>query len=129
MSPLTGKLFRFFNAKATFITFLAIYFVGSLLAGLARSSVMFIGARAVAGVGGSGLLTGSMTLIAMSVPIAKRSVVNGILLGLFATFQAVSPVIGGALPAGASWRWCFYMFVQVSSHCFCTRTAPELKEI
>ncbi|KAK7954280.1 DNA repair protein RAD50 [Apiospora saccharicola] len=109
VSPLTGKLFRFFNAKATFITFLAIYFVGSLLAGLARSSAMFIGARAVAGVGGSGLLTGSMTLIAMSVPIAKRSVVNGILLGLFATFQAVGPVIGGALTAGASWRWCFYI--------------------
>ncbi|KAK8135998.1 hypothetical protein PG984_003938, partial [Apiospora sp. TS-2023a] len=109
VSPLTGKLFRFFNAKATFITFLAIYFIGSLLAGLARSSAMFIGARAVAGVGGSGLLTGSMTLIAMSVPIAKRSVVNGILLGLFATFQAVGPVIGGALTAGASWRWCFYI--------------------
>ncbi|KAK7967649.1 uncharacterized protein PG986_001926, partial [Apiospora aurea] len=107
--PLTGKLFRLFNVKATFIAFLAIYFIGSLLAGLARSSAMFIGARAVAGVGGSGILTGSMTLIAMSVPLAKRSVINGILMGMFATFQAVGPVIGGALTAGASWRWCFYI--------------------
>lgn len=82
---------------------------------------MFIGARAVAGVGGSALLTGSMTLIAMSFPIAKRSVVNGILLGLFATFQAVGPVIGGA-----SWPWCFYMCVQVSPLCSSTGTAPEL---
>ncbi|KAK7934725.1 hypothetical protein PG985_000220 [Apiospora marii] len=139
VSPLTGKLFRFFNAKATFIAFLAIYFIGSLLAGLARSSAMFIGARAIAGVGGSGLLTGSMTLIAMSVPIGKRSVINGILMGLFASFQAVGPVIGGALTAGASWRWCFYinlplggavmifvgLFVKIPSIGTPTKTTPE----
>ncbi|KAK8035473.1 hypothetical protein PG993_010468 [Apiospora rasikravindrae] len=116
ISPLTGKLFRLFNAKATFIVFLAIYFIGSLLAGLARSSAMFIGARAIAGVGGSGILTGSMTLIAMTVPIAKRSIVNGILMGMFATFQAVGPVVGGALTAGASWRWCFYIPLADEDH-------------
>ncbi|KAK8111962.1 major facilitator superfamily transporter, partial [Apiospora kogelbergensis] len=109
VSPLTGKLFRLFDAKATFIAFLAIYFLGSLLAGVARSSAMFIGARAVAGVGGSGILTGGMTLIAMSVPIAKRSLVNAVLMGMFATFQAVGPVIGGALTSSATWRWCFYI--------------------
>ena len=76
---------------------------------------MFIGARAVAGVGGSGILTGSMTLIAMAVPIAKRSLVNAVLMGMFATFQAVGPVIGGALTSSATWRWCFYMCAQNTS--------------
>lgn len=79
---------------------------------------MFIGARAVAGVGGSGILTGGMTLIAMSVPIAKRSLVNAVLMGMFATFQAVGPVIGGALTSSATWRWCFYMCARVVSSVF-----------
>ncbi|KAH8681864.1 major facilitator superfamily domain-containing protein [Xylariales sp. PMI_506] len=109
LAPFTGKLFRLFRIKATFVTFVAIFNLGSLLAGVARSSTMVIVARAVMGIGGAGLLSGSMTCIAAAVPIERRSLLNGILMGCFALGQAVAPLIGGAFTTYVSWRWCFYI--------------------
>jgi MFS family permease len=109
MAPFAGKLLRLFKLKATFLTFIAIFNLGALLAGVARSSTMLIVARAISGIGGSGIIGGAMTCIAAAVPIENRSFLNGILYGCFAMGQAVGPLIGGALTTYASWRWCFYV--------------------
>jgi MFS family permease len=56
----------------TFLAFLLIFEVGSAICGAAASSTMLIIGRAVAGVGGSGLVNGALTIIAASLPIHKR---------------------------------------------------------
>lgn len=43
------------------------------MCGLANSSPMLIGGRAIAGVGASGLMNGAMTIIAGAVPLEKRA--------------------------------------------------------
>lgn len=55
----------------TFLVFFFIFELGSLLCGLATSSKMLIVARAVAGLGSSGLMNGSLTIIGSSVPLHK----------------------------------------------------------
>jgi MFS family permease len=57
--------------KYAFIFFLAIFELGSLLCGVAQSSNMLIVGRAVAGIGGSGLLNGGLTIIRACVPNEK----------------------------------------------------------
>jgi MFS family permease len=57
--------------KYAFIFFLVIFEVGSLLCGAAQSSKMLIAGRAVAGIGGSGLLNGGLTIIRSCVPKEK----------------------------------------------------------
>jgi predicted MFS family arabinose efflux permease len=56
----------------TFLTFLAIFELGSLLCGVAPSSDMLIVGRAVAGMGSSGLMNGALTIVAACVPLDKR---------------------------------------------------------
>jgi MFS family permease len=58
--------------KYTFLAFLGIFEFGSAICGAAQSSNMLIIGRAVAGLGGSGLSNGALTILSASVPMAKR---------------------------------------------------------
>lgn len=56
----------------TFFAFFGLFELGSLLCGVANSSDMLIIGRAIAGMGGSGLSSGAISIIAASAPLAKR---------------------------------------------------------
>lgn len=60
-------------AKWTFLFFIGLFELGSMITALATSSNMFIVGRAVAGMGASGLVNGALTIIAASVPLHKRA--------------------------------------------------------
>ena len=56
----------------TFLIFVALFELGSLLCGVAVSSNMLIVGRAVAGMGASGLANGAITIVAACAPLEKR---------------------------------------------------------
>lgn len=56
-----------------FLAFLVLFELGSLLCGVSGSSKMLIVGRAVAGMGGAGIVNGALTIIANSVPLVRRS--------------------------------------------------------
>ncbi|KAK6226524.1 hypothetical protein QIS74_00079 [Colletotrichum tabaci] len=97
LQPLTGKLFTYFSNKWTYIIFLVLFEVGSLICGLAKSSPMFIAGRAIAGAGGAGLFNGSMIIVYAMVEAQKRPVMMGIMIGISQIGLIAGPLIGGAL--------------------------------
>jgi predicted MFS family arabinose efflux permease len=54
------------------MAFFAVFELGSLICALSISSKMFIVGRAVAGMGTSGIVNGTYTIIAACVPMEKR---------------------------------------------------------
>lgn len=109
LQPLTGQLYTHFPSKYVFISFLAVFEIGSVMGGAAESSDMLILGRAIAGAGGAGLLNGAITIVRAAVPKQQRPFIVGIISGIAATGSVSGPLIGGALTEEKSWRWCFYI--------------------
>ena len=60
------------NQKYSFMSFVSLFEVGSAICGAAQSSNMLIIGRAVAGIGGSGIQNGALTMVSAAVPLQKR---------------------------------------------------------
>ena len=104
-----GKIYTYWSMKWTFLTALVIFEVGSVVCATAPNSIALIVGRAVAGIGGSGLFSGVMTIIAYSVPLRKRALYLGGLTSMFGVSSVVGPLLGGVFTDRLSWRWCFWI--------------------
>jgi len=81
---------------------------------------MLIVGRAIAGLGGAGIATGALSIIAASLPLRKRPIFLAGLQSVFGVATIVGPLIGGALTEHVSWRWCFYINLPVGALTFIT---------
>ncbi|KAJ4516481.1 hypothetical protein HRR83_001815 [Exophiala dermatitidis] len=113
LQPLTGKAYTYFSLKYTFLFFVALFELGSLICAVAQSSTMLVVGRAVAGMGGSGLLNGATIILGVAAPPDQRPMLMGLLMSMAGVGQLAGPLIGGALTQHASWRWCFWINLPV----------------
>jgi len=116
-----------FGRRRIFVAGVALFTAGSAVCGLAGSSTMLIGARAVQGIGGAALLTLSLTILTDTFPAQRRGTVVGIYGGLAGLAVAAGPLVGGALTQGADWRWIFWVNVPigVATAALSARRLPE----
>jgi MFS family permease len=109
--PLSGKMYVLFSKRLTYLTYLAVFEIGSLVCALAPSSNALIVGRAIAGLGASGLFAGAFAVYTVIIPLHKRAIYNGTMASMFSVASIVGPVLGGALTQHVSWRWCFWINV------------------
>ncbi|MDX6361934.1 MAG: hypothetical protein QOC85_937 [Streptomyces sp.] len=111
MLPLYGKLCDVFGPKQVFTGAIATFLLGSALCGAAQSMGQLIAARAVQGLGGGGLMSVTMVVIAHLTDPGEKSSGKGSNIGgvVAGGGMAIGPWIGGLLADHASWRWIFYV--------------------
>ncbi|KAI8969890.1 iron permease [Trametes punicea] len=116
--PTTGRLADILGRRPIMMTCVGFFFVGSALAGAAKSMRMLIAARTVQGIGGGGIINMASIIISDLVPLAERGAYQGLLVLTWAFAAAIGPVIGGSLAEKATWRWLFYLNLPLAGIAF-----------
>jgi hypothetical protein len=104
-TPIWGKVSDIFGRKPILLLTNAIFFVGSLLAGVAVNIDMLIAARAVQGIGGGGLIVLVNIAISDLFSVRDRGMYFGMIGGVWALASSLGPVVGGLFTEKVSWRY------------------------
>jgi MFS family permease len=70
---------------------------------------MLITGRFIAGIGAAGLMSGTLSIIAIVVTLRLRALYTGIISANFGIALICGPLVGGALTQHLSWRWIFFI--------------------
>lgn len=103
--PASGKFFKYFPLKASYLGSIFIFVIGSLICAVSQNSVTFVVGRAFAGVGAAGVATGAFTLITFVAEPKVRPGLIGLIGGVYGLSSVVGPILGGVFADRASWRW------------------------
>ncbi|MCM5681950.1 MFS transporter [Schlegelella sp. S2-27] len=107
MAPLYGRLGDRLGRRNLLHVALVVFAAGTLLCEAAPSMSLLIGARAVQGLGGGGLMVLSQALIGELVEPRERPRYQGYFSLVFTASSVGGPVVGGLVIDHVSWRWLF----------------------
>lgn len=65
--------------------------------------------RAFQGIGGAGLYSLAISVIAEVTPIQHAGLAVGMMSSVFAVASLLGPILGGAITSHTTWRWVFYL--------------------
>jgi EmrB/QacA subfamily drug resistance transporter len=109
--PLFGKLADLRGRKRVLLFGIALFLVGSVASGGARSLELLIAARALQGLGAGAMQPVTLTVIGDLFTLEERGRIQGLFGAVWAIAGIAGPVVGGAIVQSLSWHWVFWINV------------------
>jgi len=108
-----GRLTDIIGRRGASLTAITLFTIGTLLCGIAPTLGWLIFARAVAGLGGGGLMAVSSIVASDLVPLKKRALFQGFANCFFAVGSGTGGAVGGVVADTIGWRWAFLLQVPI----------------
>ena len=108
--PIVGRLSDLYGRKAFFLGGIAVFLVGSVLAGVSQSMDQLI----VSGDPGhrrGSMMALSFTTVGDLFPPSERGKYQGLVAAVFGLSSVIGPTLGGFITDTLSWNWVFYVNV------------------
>ncbi|THC91405.1 hypothetical protein EYZ11_009134 [Aspergillus tanneri] len=111
-----GKVYGVFNVKYVYLFNIALFEIGSAVCGAAPNMTALVVGRVIAGVGGSGMYSGTLSFVAMLTSLKERPIYMAGSTVIWGIGSVLGPVVGGAFAdSSATWRWAFYINLPIGA--------------
>ena len=111
VAPVFGTLSDIYGRRATIITALSLFIVGSILCALAPNMPVLILARGLQGLGGGGILPIVQTVISDVVTPRERGQYQAYFSGVWVAAGIGGPILGGVFAEHLHWSMIFWINV------------------
>ena len=109
--PIFGKLADLYGRKPIILFGIAVFLIGSMASGQARTMTELIVFRALQGLGAGAMQPIALTIVGDIFSIAERGRVQGLFGAVWGVAGLSGPMIGGLIVKSLGWRWVFYINV------------------
>jgi len=113
-TPIWGKFADLFNRKLLIQLALAVFVIGSALAGLSQGAGTLIAFRVLQGLGAGGLVALSQIIMADIISPRERGRYAGLFGAVMALGTIGGPLLGGVVTDAFGWRWNFFIALPVA---------------
>ncbi|SPJ78277.1 probable DHA14-like major facilitator; ABC transporter [Fusarium torulosum] len=113
---LWGKVYGVFNIKWVYLFNIFLFEAGSVVCGAAPNIEALIIGRVIAGIGGSGMYSGTLTYVSVLTDQQEKPAYLAGSTVVWGIGSVLGPVVGGAFAASsATWRWGFYINLPIGA--------------
>ncbi|OTA76495.1 hypothetical protein M434DRAFT_38839 [Hypoxylon sp. CO27-5] len=112
LQPLFGQLSDLFGRRIPFISSVALFAIGSGVAGGAKNAGILITGRTIQGAGAGGMYVLLDIVCCDLVPLRERGKYLGLMFSWSGIAAALGPPVGGAI-AQSDWRWIFWLNIPI----------------
>lgn len=107
--PVFGKLSDTYGRKPVYLAGIALFLLGSALAGASQSMAALIAFRTLQGLGAGAVQPVAITIVGDIFELEARARIQGLFGAVWGISAILGPAVGGLLTDLASWRWVFYL--------------------